>query len=211
MEVLVVEGEKVQEGTRREYPWASGTAPVAWDFVSISYQERYLVSQISWHTRIIWIPCSGPGGDALEATGSLYTCGDLRSITWRPGLDVLWTWLYLALTLAQWGRHMANWHLGVKWLAVPRFKVVFQFLHPITSRQCEGRARGGNETAQCSGGPCCEFGLLGELDWPRGKLLLMVIGVFSLLLEHSTSAMDQGTFKRLGRFGQDLVTVAMAV
>lgn len=152
MEVLVVEGEKVQEGTRREYPWASGTAPVAWDFVSISYQERYLVSQISWHTRIIRIPRSGPGGDALEATGSLYTCGDLRSTAWRPGLDVLWTRLYLALTLAPWGRHMANWHLDVKWLAVPRFKVVLQLLHPITSRQCEGRARGGNDTAQCSGG-----------------------------------------------------------
>ena len=94
---------------------------------------------------------------------------------------------------------------------MPRFKVVFRLLHPITSREREGRARGGNETAQCSGGPCCKFDLLGQVDWPRGKLLLMVIGVFSLLLEHSTSAMDQGTFKRLGRFGQDLVTVAMAV
>lgn len=74
---------------------------------------------------------------------------------------------------------------------------------------------GQTEIAQCSGGPCLTFDLLGQLGFPRRKLLLMLISVLSPVpspfLEHSVSAMVQGTLERLGRFGQDLVAITVAV
>lgn len=54
----------------------------------------------------------------------------------------------------------------------------FQLLHSITFKQREERACGGNELAQRTGGPCLKPDLSGQLDLPRGKLLLIVIGVF---------------------------------